>query len=231
MYDEIGSYAEAAEHFDAVVKLQPDSAPAHYNLGTVLSSLGRTDEAMAQFREALRIEPRYALAHNNLGHALVMIGKPDEARREFSEAARLDAKLADPHYNLGAIDVTDGNLAAAAGEFRQAVALQPDWIQPVKTLAWLLATAPSESLRNGDEAVQLASHAADLTHRGDPEVLDILAAAQAAAGRFDAAVATCEEALALKPPATLAASIGEHQSLYKQRRSYTTNGVLPPSGQ
>ena len=40
MYDEIGRLEEAAAHFEAVVKLQPDSAAAHYNFGTELAAAG-----------------------------------------------------------------------------------------------------------------------------------------------------------------------------------------------
>jgi tetratricopeptide (TPR) repeat protein len=53
-----------------VLKLQPDSAPAHYNFGTALSASRRWQDAIARYQQALRLQPNYALAHNNLGHAL-----------------------------------------------------------------------------------------------------------------------------------------------------------------
>jgi tetratricopeptide (TPR) repeat protein len=227
MYDELGRFADAATHFAAVVKLQPDSAAAHYNLGTEIAALGNTAEAIVQFREALRLKPDYALAHNNLGHALVRMGNLGEAREQFTEAATFDPKLADARYNIGALDAADGNTSAALARFREAVRLQPEWLQAVGTLAWVLATAPSDSLRSPDEAVQLATRAADATDHRDAEMLDILAAAEAAAGRFELAAATCDNALALNPAPPLAAAIRERQILYKQRRSYASkNGLL-----
>jgi tetratricopeptide (TPR) repeat protein len=231
MYDELGRFADAAVHFDAVAKLQPGSAAAHYNLGTEIAALGRIADAIDQFREALRISPTYALAHNNLGHALVRLGNVDEARQQFSEAARLDPTLADARYNVGTLEIADGHISAALDQFRDAVRLQPDWVQAVGTLAWILATAPSEALRNPDEAVRLATHAAQLTDRRDAEILDILAAAEAAAGHFDVAVTACEAALALNPQTSLAAAIGQRASLYKQRRSYVAKGGLLLHGQ
>jgi len=227
MYDELGRFADAAAHFAAVVKLQPDSAAAHYNLGTEIAALGKTADAIVQFREALRLNPGYALAHNNLGHALVRMGSVGEAREQFTEAARLDPKLADARYNIGALDAADGNTAAALARFREAVRLQPEWLQAIGTLAWVLATAPSDSLRNPAEAVQLATRAANATDHRDAEMLDILAAAEAAAGQFELAATTCDNALALNPAPPLASAIRERQSLYKQRRSYASkNGLL-----
>jgi hypothetical protein len=44
-----------------------------------------------------------------------------------------------------------------------------------------------------DQALQLADHAAALTNRRKAGGLDVLAAAQAAAGHFDRAVASCDE--------------------------------------
>ena len=227
MYDELGRFTDAATHFAAVVKLQPESAAAHYNLGTEIAALGKTADAIVQFREALRLKPEYALAHNNLGHALVRLGILGEAREHFTEAAKLDPKLADARYNIGALDAADGETAAALARFREAVRLQPEWLQAVGTLAWVLATAPSESLRRPDEAVQLATRAANATDHRDAEMLDILAAAEAATGQFELAATTCDNALALNPSPSLAAAIRARQSLYKQRRSYASkNGLL-----
>jgi tetratricopeptide (TPR) repeat protein len=49
-----------------LVRLKPDDASAHYNLGNSLKAQSKWDEAIAQFREAIRIKPDYPLAHHNL---------------------------------------------------------------------------------------------------------------------------------------------------------------------
>jgi len=64
-------------------------------------------------------------------------------------------------------------------------------------LAWILATSPDEGVRRPDEATRLARHAAELTQRRDPAVLDTLAAALAATGQFDRAKKTAQAALDL----------------------------------
>jgi Flp pilus assembly protein TadD len=67
--------------------------------------------------------------------------------------------------------------------------------------------------------VRLAGRAAQLTLRRDASTLDVLAIATAASGDFDKAVSIAEEALALNPPAPLAAMIRGHQELFRARRT------------
>ena len=63
--------------------------------------------------------------------------------------------------------------------------------------AWILATSPEASLRNGVEAVELAQRAVELSGGQEPAILDTLAAAYAEAGRFAEAVQTAQKAAKL----------------------------------
>src|SRR5206468_2337635 len=90
-----------------------------------------------------------------------------------------------------------GRAPEAASHLREAIRLQPGWPPPMNTLAWLLATSPEPSVRNGAEAVRLATRALELTGGRDPNLLDTMAAAQAAAGDFGAAAETERHAIAL----------------------------------
>ena len=220
IYTERGELQKALQHLEKVVQLQPDSPAAHYNFGTALSSTGQATEAVEQYRHALRLRPDYAVAHNNLGHALLALKKPDEAEQQFRESVRLDPMNAGAHYNIGMIARARGDLPDAVEQFREAVRLQPDWIPAVANLAWMLATTPSAALRDVDQAIHLAEHAAVLTSRQNAGVLDVLAAAQAAAGRFDLALISCDEALALIPGEPQAAAVRQRRALYSQHRAY-----------
>ena len=222
LYLDLGRAGEAVEHLAASVRLKPEGAAAHFNLGTALTITGRLDDAIDQYRQALGINPDYGLAHNNLGNALLRRGEADQALRHFREALRLDPSNAEAHYNAGSLLRSRGNLAEAVGEFRRALQLRPDWLPAVASLAWLLATAPDAAVRNADEAIRFAEQAADLTRRQDASALDVLAAAYAAAGQFDRAVATCELALGMKPDAALARAIRRRQELYRQHQPYVS---------
>ena len=63
--------------------------------------------------------------------------------------------------------------------------------------AWLLATSPNASVRNGVEAIDLARRAVQLSANREPAVLGTLAAAYAEAGRFPEALQTARKALDL----------------------------------
>jgi tetratricopeptide (TPR) repeat protein len=223
MYAESGRPDQAAVHFDAVVKLQPDSAAARYNLGTALLASGKADVAIGQFAATLRLRPDYSAAQNNWGRALVQLANPDEALAHFREAARLDPTSASPRYNMGLLARAVGDTARAITEFREAVWLDPGDAEALGSLAWLLATASSASLRDPVQAVRFADRAAALVGRKRATALDILAAAQAASGQYTLAVATCDEALALNPDASLADAIRQRRALYQQGRPY----ILP----
>lgn len=60
--------------FREAIRLKPDYANAHYNLGFALSDKGELDGAIAEFREALRLNPDYEAAHYQLGAALFIKG-------------------------------------------------------------------------------------------------------------------------------------------------------------
>ena len=94
--------------------------------------------------------------------------------------------------------LSQGQLTAEAiHHYREALRLKPDFAPVLSNLAWLRATAAHAEWRDGSEAVQLAERANVLSQRRNPSFLGVLAAAYAEAGRFNEAVRTMQEALAL----------------------------------
>ncbi len=60
----------AVAGFRDAIKLHPDLAGLHYQLGNVLRYKGVPDEAAAEYRDAIRLNPDYAEAYCNLGLVL-----------------------------------------------------------------------------------------------------------------------------------------------------------------
>ena len=75
LYLGMGFAANAVRHFQASAALKPESAAAHFNLGTALAQAGRFDDSIKAFREALSRRPDYAVAHGNLGRVLLVKGE------------------------------------------------------------------------------------------------------------------------------------------------------------
>jgi len=57
----MGQTEEAIHQCQEAIRLKPDYAEAHNNLGYILQSAGRVDEAIHQYQEAIRLRPDYAL--------------------------------------------------------------------------------------------------------------------------------------------------------------------------
>jgi tetratricopeptide (TPR) repeat protein len=220
LYLDLGQPDRAAAHFAESARLKPESAATHFNLGLALTLTARVDEAIVQYRRALAIAPDYVLAHNNLGSVLLRRGNVAEALQHLREAVRIDPSNAEAQNNLGLACREHGDVEEAIGHFRQAIQLRPRWASAIDDLAWTLATAREDSIRDSSLAVQLAEQAAELTGRRDPAALDVLAAAYAATGNFERAVATADLALQLGPPPLGRAAIRARQELYKQGKPY-----------
>jgi Flp pilus assembly protein TadD len=65
-----GQTEEAIRQFQETIRLKPDHADAHYNLGVALGKKGQIDEAIRQYQETLRLKPGYTASRKNLAMAL-----------------------------------------------------------------------------------------------------------------------------------------------------------------
>ena len=200
LYMTAGRTAAAIRHYRRSIELDSASATAHYNLATLLAAGGSLDEAVRHFRRAVALRPGHAAAHNNLGAVLRALGRRAEAMPYFERAVALDANNAAAYSNLASALASTGRAADAVRHYRRALELEPDGVESLTSLAWILATTGDARLQAPDEAAALAERAAALTGRRDVNVLATLAAACAAAGRFDDALAAQRQAIALARP-------------------------------
>lgn len=223
-----GNLDESIEHLRTAATLAPTNANAAYGLGVALRLAGRSDEASREFERALQIEPRAVSAHAQIGAMLMLRGQAEEGCAQFRQATALEPADADLRFKLGSALVLAGHPQDAVRELREALRLRPDWPVCLNALAWLLATTPEPSLRAPVEALPLAMKASRLKGDADPEILDTVAAAQAAAGRFDEAAQTARKAAALATAARangLARAIEGRARLYDQRSPYLEDGA------
>jgi Tfp pilus assembly protein PilF/mono/diheme cytochrome c family protein len=211
---------DALRHFRDAARLEPSFVEAHNNLGALLRQTGKLAEAEAAFRTAVARDPGYAPAHSNLGSLRRARGDLRGAAAALEEAVRLDPSYAEAHYNLGLVYQESGERTGATRHFRRAIELQPQQPQGYNALAWLLATAPNRTPASAAEAVTLAQRAATLTQGKDASILDTLAAAYAASGDLDRAIAAGERALQVANEtgqAPLAAQISARLAAYRKR--------------
>jgi Tfp pilus assembly protein PilF len=218
-----GRQDAAMARFEEAIRLKPSMASAHNSLAVVLKSKGRIGEAIVQYRRAIAEEPEYAHAHNNLGAALQALGRVDEAIAEYALAVGADPTDPVPHRNWAKALAIRGDPAQAVVRFRAALIVAPDSPLLLAEFAWLLAVHPSADIRSAAESVALAERASTLSGGDDPRILEVLAAAYAAAGRFQRAVAVAKSAVAAASQqrlTRLASQISLLLKLYESNRAY-----------
>jgi spermidine synthase len=223
--------AQALEHYEVAVRLRPSFAVAHQYYGILLANLGRADDAVRQLREALAFDPNADLARAWLGRVLIARGMLDEGLRELAPLLKRRPAQADVSLGLAEALHLAGRHAQAIDVLKNAVAGDRQPFPHVRLLAWLLATAPEAHLRDGPLAVRLASQASRMAGRPRVDTLDTLAAALAAAGRFEEAVRVAEQAVAVARRSgyqQLAGEISTRLHLYKQDTPFReTRGARP----
>lgn len=199
-------FEQAIRHFNEVPLTVPEGvtpsendksliSQVHYHLGVALSAQDEKDKAIRQFREALLIKPEHAKAHNHLGLTLQSQGKMDEAIKHYRQAITAEPNYTNAHMNLGFALQSQDKLSEALGHYRQVLESEPNSVVLLNNMAWILATHADSQIRNANQAITFAERAAKLTKHQNAQILDTLAAAYAAAGQFDQAVATAEAAL------------------------------------
>ncbi len=215
-----GRYAEAEAHFTEALRLNPGSTDVHNNLGTVLSRQKRYAEAEAHFTEALRLDPGFVAAHFNLGLVRAEQGKDEAAVAHYTEAIRRHPGYVGAHHNLGNVLCRFGKYEPAAAHYSEAIRLDPGYAEAYNASAMLMAACPEAKFRNGKKAVQFATRGCELTKWKEPRFFNTLAAAQAEAGDFDAAVSSQKRAIEFLADERQKADYRSRLVLYQAKKPY-----------
>lgn len=116
----------AAEHYQTAIRINPDYATNHFDLGTAWLWLGEWREAEESFRKYLSLEPHDPQAYDYLGGALDRLGRSDEAIGMFREALRLAPERASAAAQMAAIILRERRPFPSGDELLQAIAeLEP----------------------------------------------------------------------------------------------------------
>jgi Flp pilus assembly protein TadD len=218
-----GRPAEAERHAREALRLNPQADEPHHTLGSIRQQQGRLAEAEAEFRRAISLNAVHARSYNNLGNVLAAQGRLDDARAAWQSAVDCGLHVPEAVYNLAMLSYLAGDMAAAAATLAGGLERYGEQPPLLAGLAAIRATAPDAGDRNGVEAIALLKRLTAITGEPDAPTADLLAAAQAEAGRLDDAVATATQALKLARSAgdaALAAQIEARLALYRDGRPY-----------
>jgi Flp pilus assembly protein TadD len=149
------------------------------------------------YRAILRVAPNRPAENLAFARLAIARGKSSEAETSLRRITGADQKNVAASELLATLYVQTARDPEAVKLYRQILKWEPKRINTMNQLAWLLAVSVNKQVRDGAEALRLATAACEATERKEPGYLDTLAAAQARVGRFEEAIATIDSAIRL----------------------------------
>ena len=189
---ESGDLDEAEIHLRRALEVDPELAPARFQLGEVLRRQGRPDESAEQYLHALRLNPGHAAAHNGLGLILKERQEIEAALEHFRLAVRGDLLSAEAYANSGTIFLQEGQVEEATREFHRALQIEPNNSGVYRSLGVARAGLGrhSQAVSDFQQAISLEPEDAEAHYN--------LGLSQNELGRQEEAIQAFEKAIALR---------------------------------
>ena len=207
--------------FKRALAITRNNDVAENNLGIVFLGQGKLDDAISLLQAAVALRPENSPAHENLAKALIQKGEVADALVHYQKLLELQPDNIEVHNIVGTVLVQQHRIRDGVEEWQKVLAIQPDNGNAMSNLAWVFATSPDDSLRDGAKAVQLAQEAVRISARRIPLLFRTLAAAYAETGDFSKAIQTAQEGIELansQGNQGLATELQGNISLYQEQR-------------
>jgi tetratricopeptide (TPR) repeat protein len=214
-----GELDEAIVDFTELLKLEPRHAGALVDRAGGRYRRGDHDGALADLSAATEADPGYATAWFARAGVRAALDDLDGALADYTRAIELNTRHLPAYHNRGRLHARRGDYAAALADNLEALKIDPDNDRTLNNLAWLWATCPRDSLRDGARALEHALRACERTDWEVAGYLDTLATAYAECGQFEEAARWQARAVELASEEEKA----DYQSrleLYRQGKPY-----------
>jgi len=218
-----GDTAGAVQQFEQALRRAPEFPRAHFGLGMILSLSDRHAEAIDRFAAAVKYQPDYLEARLGLVEALRLTGRLRESLPHLERIVELDPSLAEAWVMYVTTLVRLQRYREARDRLSEARRVHPGEPELTDLLVRLLAAAPDDQVRDGNQAITLVQELL----KGQPrvEVRETMAMTLAELARYDEAVRWQREAIAAAEQAgrgDLARRMADNLRLYEQRRPCRT---------
>ncbi|MFT3868884.1 MAG: tetratricopeptide repeat protein [Nibricoccus sp.] len=214
--------ADALPHARHALSLRPENPDALTNYASALLALNRPAEAFPLFEKALAQQPDSAPRHFNLAQALLALNRTAKAQSHLERAIALDPTFGRAQTALGHLLLAAHDPAGAIRAYQSAIANNPAELDAACNLAWLLATASNDTLRDGPQALRLATAVNNHFSGRNNQVLQILAAALAETGQYTQAADTLRPVIATTDRQLLADLLQAQLAAYEAERPWRT---------
>jgi tetratricopeptide (TPR) repeat protein len=219
--DPIVSVETAVGFFSDAIGANPlDPSSYAMRAWRLLEERNDPEHAVNDCDEAIRLDPKDPFTDSIRGAARSARGDHDKAIADYSEVIRIDPKHAEAYSERGEARMSHQEYDKALADCVRAIRLDPKSTDAQNGRAWFRATCPVANYRDGVQAIASATKACELTDGKEPGVLDTLAAADAEAGDFVAAVKWQTQAIELETDSPEKADYGSRLNLYQDRKPY-----------
>jgi tetratricopeptide (TPR) repeat protein len=209
---------KAIADFDEALKLEPRYTSSLFGRATCWRLKKDFDKAIHDYDELIKVDPKHVSGHNDRGLCHVAKKEYELGIKDYDQALKLNPKATVTYANRGVAWKLTKHYDKAIHDYEQALKLDPKYARVMANLAWIHATCPEESHRNGKKAVELADKAHSLD-KANAEYMDILAAAYAESGNFDQAVHWEQQALE-QPAGKNNKNYRSRLELYKNKKAF-----------
>jgi Flp pilus assembly protein TadD len=131
---EAGDVGQAIRRLRMAIRLEPDNATYHLDLGVVLLTIGRLDDAIESTTLATRLAPDQLGCWLTLGTILHARGDKHGALSAFARAVECEPEHPQANNNLGLMLLEQGDLEGARRCFRQALQSNPRYAMAANNL-------------------------------------------------------------------------------------------------
>jgi tetratricopeptide (TPR) repeat protein len=205
------------------------------NLGIIFLEKGQLDAAISKLEAAIDLRPENGPAHDNLAKAFLKKGRVAEAMVHYRKLVEIDPENVETRNTVGTALIQQGHVKEAVDQWQEVLAIQPENGNAASNLAWVFATCPEDSIRDGARAVELGEKALRISGGKIAMIYKVLAAAYAENGRFADAIQTAQRGAELATnqgnpalAAELESSIALYQSGRPLRDPSLKNGSSSP---
>jgi tetratricopeptide (TPR) repeat protein len=223
------NYDQAIAQYSEAIRLNPNDGISYATRGLAYFRKRDFDKAIADFNDFIRLSPDSPDGYIYRGDAYGRKRDYDHAIADYTVALRITPEAFEAYFKRALAYENSGDHKKALSDCARAIEIQPSFANGYNEIAWILATCPTDSIRNGSKAVKYATKASTLTQWKIPATIDTLAAANAEAGNFDEAVKWEKQFLTSRPPKKIAAAANQRLSLYEQKQPYRDEKKAAPA--